>query len=202
MKSKQKYSKIRVGVALLAFLLLPLAAHAEPGALFFSEYVEGSAFNKAVEVHNASAAPVDLAAEGYRIEIYFKGKEKPGRVISLEGVLDASDSLVIAHGRAADTLRQRADALSGALTFNGDDTVVLRNRERVVDRIGQAGFDPGESWMVAEVGTKDGTLRRKGSVCRGDALASDPFDPSAEWERLPKDTFGGLGEHRSRCGDR
>ena len=37
--------------------------------VFFSEYVEGTSNNKAIEVYNGSGAPIDLGAEGYRIEL-------------------------------------------------------------------------------------------------------------------------------------
>ena len=40
-------------------------ASAAPTELFFSEYIEGSSNNKAVEIYNGTGAPIDLAAGGY-----------------------------------------------------------------------------------------------------------------------------------------
>ena len=41
-------------------------AQAAPTELFFSEYIEGTSFNKALEIFNGTGSAVDLAAGGYR----------------------------------------------------------------------------------------------------------------------------------------
>ena len=41
--------------------------------LFISEYIEGSSFNKAIEIYNGTGASVDLAAGGYILELYSNG---------------------------------------------------------------------------------------------------------------------------------
>jgi hypothetical protein len=48
-------------------------AVAEPTELFFSEYIEGSSNNKALEIFNGTGADVDLLAGGYNIQMYFNG---------------------------------------------------------------------------------------------------------------------------------
>jgi hypothetical protein len=40
---------------------------ADADELFISEYIEGSSNNKAIEIHNATGAAVDLAAGGYDV---------------------------------------------------------------------------------------------------------------------------------------
>ena len=47
------------------------AAHAAPTDLFFSEYIEGSSFNKALEIYNGTGADVPLG--GYTVKMYFNG---------------------------------------------------------------------------------------------------------------------------------
>ena len=60
----------RVAVGALAVavpvVMTPVAASAAaPTELFFSEYIEGSGNNKALEIYNGTGAAVDLAAGGY-----------------------------------------------------------------------------------------------------------------------------------------
>ena len=47
----------------MLFALLPLSAvgAATPEDLFFSEYIEGSSFNKAIEIYNGTGSSVDLS---------------------------------------------------------------------------------------------------------------------------------------------
>ena len=61
----------RVAVGALAVavpvVMTPLVASADaPTDLFFSEYIEGSSSNKALEIYNGTGAAVDLAGGGYR----------------------------------------------------------------------------------------------------------------------------------------
>ncbi len=52
--------------------------YAEPVDLFFSEYIEGSSNNKALEIYNGTASEIDLAAGGYNIQMYSNGAQPPG----------------------------------------------------------------------------------------------------------------------------
>jgi predicted extracellular nuclease len=65
----------------------------------------------------------------------------------------------------------------------------------VVDAIGQVGFDPGSQWGTGDASTADNTIRRKATVDAGDTVPDDPFDPAAEWDGFPIDTFDGVGAH-------
>jgi len=94
--------------------------------LFISEYVEGSSYNKALEIYNGTGAAVNLAASGYAVEIYFNGSDSPGRTIPLAGTLADGDTFVLAHTSADDAILAVAEQTSGNVLFNGDDAVVLR----------------------------------------------------------------------------
>lgn len=169
--------------------------HAMPvGDLFFSEYVEGSSFNKALEIYNGTGSAVDLSAEDYRVELYFNGGADVGRIIDLDGIIDHAAAFVLANSRL-DAGTAPVDQSDGGVGFNGDDAVVLRRGGTILDVIGRIGEDPGSEWTGAAVGTRDMTLRRKLSVLGGDTSAFDAFDPSVEWLGLPRDTFDGLGAH-------
>ena len=186
----------------LAFLLsfAALAAHAQATGLLISEYAEGSSNNKAVEIYNGTGAAVDLAAGGYKLQLYFNGSSAVGATINLSGTLAAGDVYVVAN--SSETLIDDSviDLRSGSLTFNGDDAVVLANASVVVDSIGQVGFDPGTQWGTPPASTLDHTIRRDCSVAAGDSATSDAFDPSVEWDGFDIDTFGGLGSHDCSSG--
>jgi len=94
--------------------------------LFFSEYVEGSSYNKALEIYNGTGAAVNLGAEGYAIDIYFNGNDSPGTTIQLSGTLADGDVYVVADDGAAQEILDVADQTSTSNFFNGDDAVVLR----------------------------------------------------------------------------
>lgn len=169
-----------------------------PGDLFFSEYVEGSSNNKAVEVYNPSASAVNLGTAGYFVQPYANGTNGPTASIALTGTLQPGAVHVLAFSSADASLRALANQTNGSLTFNGDDAIVLRKNGTngtIVDVIGQTGFDPGTQWTNNGVSTLDRTLRRKSSINQGDTNATNAFDPSLEWDSFPIDTFSGLGAH-------
>ncbi len=43
--------------------------------LVISEYVEGSSYNKAIEIYNGTVSAIDLGASGYKINIYSNGRQ-------------------------------------------------------------------------------------------------------------------------------
>jgi predicted extracellular nuclease len=184
----------------LLTVLAPLA-FAAPGTLFFSEYVEGGSYNKAVEIYNCTAGPVDLSA--YELALYSNGSATATATVPLSGFLAVGDVFVVAHASILEPGLSAADLFSsGTINFNGDDAFALRlvADGTLVDVIGQIGFDPGSYWGVAPTKTQDATLRRKADVCTGDPNGSDAFDPAVEWDGYAKDDMSGLGAHSSNCG--
>jgi predicted extracellular nuclease len=161
--------------------------------LFFSEYIEGSSFNKALEIFNGTGAAVDLSA--YTIEQYSNGSSLAGLTFTLAGTLAHGDVFVFAHSAAAPEILAQADQTSNAGLFNGDDALVLKHGTTMIDVIGQIGFDPGSQWGSGDASTADNTLRRKNDLCVGDPDGANAFAPELEWDGFPNDTFGGLGAH-------
>ncbi|MBD3783472.1 MAG: ExeM/NucH family extracellular endonuclease [Micrococcales bacterium] len=187
-------------VAAVPVVLTPSAASADPAPdLFFSEYVEGSGNNKAVEVYNGTGAAVDLTAGGYVIDVYANGGTT-ARSIPLTGTVAPEDVTVVANGSAGAAVLAVADITSGNASWNGNDAVVLRKGTTVLDVIGQVGNDPGTEWGTGLTSTADNTLRRKDTICAGDPNGADAFDPSVEWNGFAQDTFAGLGSHTAGCG--
>jgi len=189
-------------VVVLAVAFLPLAAgevHAWAADLLFSEYIEGSSNNKALEIYNATGAAVDLGAGGYSIQQYSNGSATASVTINLTGTIANGDVYVVAHSSANATILAQADQTSGAGLFNGNDALVLRKGTTFLDVIGQVGVDPGTEWGTGLTSTANNTLRRKAAVCAGDPDGSNAFDPSIEWDGYAEDTFSGLGAHTSDC---
>jgi uncharacterized protein len=181
-------------------LIVPLAfslgsARAAPTELFFSEYIEGSSNNKALEIFNGTGAPIDLAANGYSVQMFFNGNPAAGLTIGLTGTVAAGDVYVVAQSAASPTILAQADQTNGSGWFNGDDAVLLLKGPTVIDSIGQRGVDPGTEWGSGLTSTADNTLRRKAAIEAGDADPNDAFDPAVQWDGFATDDFTGLGSH-------
>jgi predicted extracellular nuclease len=187
-----------VGLVLLLSSVTPLRAAASD--LFFSEYVEGSSNNKALEIYNGTSAPVDLGTNGYNVQMFFNGNPTSTLTINLTGTVAIGDVFVLAQSSASAPILAQADQTNGAGWFNGDDAVVLRKGTTVLDVIGQIGFDPGTEWGTGLASTADNTLRRKVDICAGEINGADAFDPTIEWDGFATDTFSGLGTHSANCG--
>lgn len=104
------------------------------------------------------------------------------------------------------------------LYHNGDDAMSLNKTDGAnggagtfVDIFGVIGEDPGTSWTdtapyTESAGgaywTKDQTCYRKASVKKGITalLAGGQWNPTAEWDTLPMNTFDHLGYHVCQCG--
>ncbi|HCK65085.1 MAG TPA: hypothetical protein DHW49_02365 [Anaerolineae bacterium] len=191
-------SFIILAMLLVAAPIQPVSA-STPTELFFSEYIEGSSNNKALEIYNGTGAAINLGTDGYNIQMFFNGSGSAGLTINLTGTVADGDVYVVAQSSANASILAQADQTNGAGWFNGDDAVVLRKGTTVIDVIGQIGFDPGAEWGSGLISTADNTLRRIDIVCAGDADGSNAFDPSLEWEGFATDTFGGLGSHSVNC---
>ncbi len=202
---KRNTFKLLVFVMALALMLNTLPASRialadSSSELFFSEYIEGTSNNKALEIYNATGSAVNLTAGGYNVQMYFNGSASAGLTINLTGTVLDGDVFVLAHSSAAADVLAQADQTNGAGWFNGNDAVVLRKGATIIDVLGQIGFNPGTEWGTGLVSTADNTLRRMPNVCAGDPDGSNAFDPSIEWDGFATNTFTGLGAHASNCG--
>jgi uncharacterized protein len=161
---RSKLRKRVVVACLAAASLVPLAASVQSAAatsseLFFSEYVEGTSNNKALEIYNGTGSAVDLSAGNYSVQMCFNGSAACTLTINLNGVVAAGDVFVLAQSSANPAILAQADQTNGAGWFNGDDAVVLLKGATVADSIGQRGFDPGTEWGTGLTSPADNTLR-------------------------------------------
>jgi hypothetical protein len=129
----------------------------------------------------------------------FNGSASAGLTINLTGHVASDDVFVLAHNGAGAAILAQADQTDGAGWFTGDDAVALRRGSTILDVVGQIGFDPGTDWGSGLSSTADNTLRRDPSICGGDTLPSDGFDPAMGWIGLAADTVDGLGSQATNC---
>lgn len=189
---------LALGVAFAVLVALMTTAPSSAGAipsseLLFTQYVEGTSFNKALEIANTTGSSVDLSS--YAVERYSNGSSTASATINLSGTLADGDVFVIAEPRANADILAVTDLQTGGANWNGDDALVLRNTNtsEIVDSIGRVGEDPGSEWGNSSVGTKDETLCRLDVVNIGDTDPSDEFDPATEWEAKGQNNIDGLG---------
>ena len=157
----------------------PDVPEGDPTALIISEYVEGSGFNKYIEIANISDKTVNLAS--YALVLYSNGKTSPESTVALEGTLEPGAVKVYKHADAALTLPEGVDSESNtAVNFNGDDAIVLTCNGENADVVGYIG-------EKIEWG-KDKTFRRKTTV----TAPTTEFNID-EWEQSSKDDVSGLG---------
>ncbi|GAB2800951.1 ExeM/NucH family extracellular endonuclease [Halomonas shantousis] len=159
------------------------------GELIISEYVEGSGYNKALELTNASDDALSL--EGYQLALYSNGNTEATTTLDLSdyGTLAAGATLVLANSQADEEVLARADGTSGVTNFNGNDAVVLSGPDgETLDVLGEVGND---AYYAQDV-----TLRRDEDVSQG----SETFD-AGQWQTLAQDTVEGLGYAGNGTGD-
>ncbi|MEZ0607220.1 cellulose binding domain-containing protein [Fibrella sp. WM1] len=193
-------------LGMLMLCAFPSAIRAQaPTDLFFSEYIEGSSNNKALEIYNGTGAPINLATSQYVVQVYSNGSNNVTATISLTGTVASNGVYVLANNNANVNvaISSKANQTSGSVNYNGNDAVVLRKggaTGTIVDVIGQIGNDPGAEWGSGLTSTADNTLRRKATLCSGDNIGSDAFNPAIQWDGFAVDTFDGLGSHTADCG--
>jgi len=181
-------------------------------SLYFSEYIEGSSNNKALEIYNPTDHDINL--DDYMIAGSYNGNginEDNDMYHFPEGyVLHPGDVFVLANASAvSDILKVADDTLAYneggyVCSFNGDDARVLIRKVGDydwlwIDQIGNPWEDPGTGWDVAgeTAGTYNHTLLRKASVKMGttDWGASAGWDAeSSQWIVEPQDYFDNLGQ--------
>ncbi|MBK7632122.1 MAG: endonuclease [Ignavibacteriales bacterium] len=163
--------------------------------LIISEYVEGSSNNKAIEIFNGTDKSIDLVANSYKLEYYFNGATTASTTINLIGTLAVGNVFVVADASSVQAIINAANQTSSSSFFNGNDAVVVKKGNTIVDVIGQVGYDPGTQWGTGTITTLNHTLRRKITVTQGDTNPSNVFDPAIEWDGYANDTFNGLGQY-------
>lgn len=163
--------------------------------LYFSEYLEGSSNNKALEIYNPTNAAINLST--YSVKAYNNGGLTISNSLQLPNkTIAAHDVYVIANSQAVAAILGVSDTTSTVTFFNGDDAVVLFKGTDTLDIIGKVGNDPGTNWTVGSGATSEFTLVRKMPVNKGQRRWTVG---ATEWNVYPQNTATYLGSHSSNC---
>jgi hypothetical protein len=175
-------------------------------SLFFSEYAEGSGFNKYLEIFNPTDSVISLSH--FALAHTTNAPAIPG---TFETWLPFTDGALIAPGGTYTVVHPSADASLVAAAdqtypslSNGDDGFGLvagtPDDYTVLDIIGTWDADPGSEWVVAGNGsTSDATLIRKPEVVHGNSgdwsTSAGTGASDSEWIVMPSDDFADFGTH-------
>ncbi|WP_394758384.1 endonuclease [Flavobacterium sp.] len=156
--------------------------------LFFSEYVEGSSNNKALEIANFTGSPVDLATGLYSIKRQTNGAGAWSTGINLTGTLNNGSIFVIVNSLIAvgcyPTASANLSTSATEMTYNGNDPVGLFKNGILIDIVGV--FNGGApDFAINE------TIRRKSSI----TSPNTTFNKAVEWDSYSVDTCSDVGTH-------
>lgn len=190
----------------LLLIFLPIVSFSQ-STLIFSEYAEGSSFNKWVEIYNPTF--MDISLDEYRYNFCFNGCDSLEWEYSLAFdsgyVLAPGDIYLITHYNADSSLLSIANQTTNLMS-NGNDVLALLNYSvnTIVDIIGEMDSTEVSGWDVDGVvsATKDHTMIRKPDVCSGnigDWSLSDGSSGASEWIVNVEDDFSNINFHNSNC---
>lgn len=188
--------RIFTAIVLLFTTTIAFAQNPAPCSdLFFSEYVEGTSFNKVIEIYNPTPGTIDLS--DYKLLLFANGSATPTSTFTMFGSLTAGDVYIVTNPNDTSTyINGLADTTAGTINFTGNDAFALLkiSTSDTIDRIGQIGTDPGASvgWTVGSGNTIDHTLVRMSTIHNGQ---SDWSIGATEWDVYPVNDFTHLGAH-------
>ncbi|UQD56654.1 endonuclease [Flavobacterium sp. K5-23] len=152
--------------------------------LLFSEYIEGSSNNKALEISNATGSAVNMSI--YSIKKQTNGTGSWSTGLSLTGTLNNGSKYTIVNSLIASSCYPISSAnistSASEMTFNGNDAVGLFKNGVLIDIIGT--FNGGTANFAA-----DETIRRKATV----TSPTTTFNKTAQWDSYASDTCNNLG---------
>nr|MDA3894322.1 lamin tail domain-containing protein [Salinivirgaceae bacterium] len=212
-----------------AILVTAFAFAQDCSDLFISEYVEGSSQNKGIEIYNPTSEPISLEGYilvRFSNGSPSISDELDLSYVDSVSVVQPYDVIFAVNGQTVENDYGVVDPALYALAdiagvgghgtdpnyFNGDDAVALiKGDMQLVDLVGKIGENPGEGWCDDEdLGyvagesywlswTANHTLIRKPNIKKG--VTSNPqfFNPAAEYDSLPIDTWSHVGFHECEC---
>jgi len=192
---------------LLIILLTPFTLFSQ-STLIFSEYGEGSSYNKWIEIYNPTFMNIYL--DEYRYNFCWNGCDNLEWEFSIAFdsgvVLLPNETYLLVHYNADSILLNAANQTTNLLS-NGDDVVGLFHTpfNTIVDIIGILdSADNISAWPVDGItdATKDHTMTRKPDVCGGNIgnwSLSDGSNGPSQWIVGAIDDYSNLNTHASNC---
>lgn len=147
--------------------------------LFISEYIEGSSYNKGIEIANLTGTSVNLSGYSLRKQANGSGGWSS---LSLSGTLANGAVYTVAHSSASFSANKKDGG--AAMSFNGNDAVALFKGETLIDIVGV--------YNSSATFGQDVTLRRN----------AQHYNPSttyntAHWDAFGKDNTSDFGSINS-----
>ena len=157
--------------------------------MYFSEYLEGSSNNKALEITNKTGGSISLSS--YVVKKQTNGSGSWSTGLTLSGTLANNGKFVIVNSAISSACYSTATAnlssAAGEMTFNGNDAVGLFKNGTLIDVIGT--FNGGTANFSA-----DETIRRKTTV----TVPKTTFNKTTDWDIFAIDTCSGLGNRMAQ----
>ncbi|MCU4525664.1 ExeM/NucH family extracellular endonuclease [Acinetobacter pittii] len=146
--------------------------------LMFSQYVDGSSNRKGLEIYNPDGTTVNLA--DYEIQQFNNGGTAKTATFRLQGSLTSKQKFLIGRSELQAELGSKVNQVA-ALSFNGDDAVVLVYKGTPVDRFGRIGERPAAGWgtAVPSLGNSFKRIETENPALSVDATAA--FDLDHSW---------------------
>jgi endonuclease I len=171
----------------------------DTSALIISEYIEGSANNKAIELYNSGNDTLNLSE--YKLLKISNGGFWSEEIFDLTGFLAPHQTYIIGHYNANNYISDLCD-LQINLNHNGNDALAISHNGIRIDQIGQDGEAPTDGWAIAGIptATKDHTLIRKTTINSGNIdweISAGTQSTNSEWIVLELDDFSNLGTHET-----
>lgn len=166
-------------------VLTGLILNAQVSDLIISEYVEGTGYNRAIELYNGTGNSINLS--NYRLERDLNGNNTFTYYYNLSGTLENGKTLVICNPNSVDTdFKAKANAFHQIITeFTGDDQIRLIKNGVEIDHFGI----PGAVNFAQNV-----TFVRKETVLSPVVGDQDPRT-NGEWQQYSIDNYSNLGSH-------
>ncbi|OIP84701.1 MAG: hypothetical protein AUK44_01750 [Porphyromonadaceae bacterium CG2_30_38_12] len=154
------------------------------GDVLISAYVEGSSWNKAVELYNGTGKTIDLSK--YALRKQSNGDGAFGTLLPLSGLLLDKHTFTVVHKSAnAAVLLAKANLLTDTLLqINGNDAIALTRGGLIIDMVGEANAGADKVWGL------DVSLQRKSTITHPFSV----FNPN-DWNSLPGDSVAFIGNH-------
>ena len=192
---------------ILILMYMPIIGFGQ-STLIFSEYGEGSGWNKWVEIYNPTSMNISL--DEYRYNFCWNGCDSLEWEFSIPFdsgvVLLPNEIYLLVHNNADSILLDAANQTTNILS-NGNDVMGLFHTmlDTIVDIIGD--LDSANNIIAWDVGgvvnaTKDHTMIRKPDVCEGnigDWSLSDGSNSSSQWIVGALDDFSDINNHTTNC---
>lgn len=144
--------------------------------LFISEYVEGSSYNKGIEIANLTGASVSLSGYSLRKQTNGSGSWS---TLNLSGTIANGDVYTLANSSASFSADLKTS--NSVLSFNGNDAIALFKGETLIDIVGT--YNSGSYFG------QDVTLVRKSS-----AYSPSSTYNASNWTSYSQNTFSYFGQ--------